>query len=100
MHPYLLHSGHLLLPTFGVLAAVGLMSALTLSLRTAVIVAIVLVPRLSHAGARQCERAISFASAKFGRLYYQALRKCNDAVLKGSNPGPCPDARTSTPDHT
>ncbi len=35
MHPYLLHSGHLLLPTFGVLAAAGLMSALTLSLRTA-----------------------------------------------------------------
>jgi len=38
MHPYLLHSGHLLLPTFGVLAAIGLMAALTLSLRTAVIV--------------------------------------------------------------
>jgi phosphatidylglycerol---prolipoprotein diacylglyceryl transferase len=38
VHPYLLHSGHLLLPTFGVLAAVGLMSALTLSLRTATIV--------------------------------------------------------------
>jgi phosphatidylglycerol:prolipoprotein diacylglycerol transferase len=38
MHPYLLHSGHLLLPTFGVLAAVGLMAALTLSLRTATIV--------------------------------------------------------------
>jgi phosphatidylglycerol:prolipoprotein diacylglycerol transferase len=35
MHPYLLHSGHLLLPTFGILAAVGLMAALTLSLRTA-----------------------------------------------------------------
>ena len=35
MHPYLLHSGHLLLPTFGVLAAVGLMAALTLNLRTA-----------------------------------------------------------------
>jgi phosphatidylglycerol---prolipoprotein diacylglyceryl transferase len=38
MHPYLLHSGHLLVPTFGVLAAVGLMAALTLSLRTAAIV--------------------------------------------------------------
>ncbi len=38
MHPYLLHSGHLLLPTFGVLAAVGLMSALALSLRTAKVV--------------------------------------------------------------
>jgi phosphatidylglycerol---prolipoprotein diacylglyceryl transferase len=35
VHPYLLHSGHLLLPTFGVLAAFGLMAALTLSLRTA-----------------------------------------------------------------
>jgi phosphatidylglycerol:prolipoprotein diacylglycerol transferase len=41
MHPYLLHSGHLLLPTFGVLAAVGLMAALTLSLRTAAIVGLV-----------------------------------------------------------
>jgi phosphatidylglycerol---prolipoprotein diacylglyceryl transferase len=38
MHPYLLHSGHLLLPTYGVLAAIGLMAALTLSLRTATIV--------------------------------------------------------------
>ena len=38
MHPFLLHSGHLLLPTFGVLAAIGLMCALSLSLRTAVIV--------------------------------------------------------------
>ena len=38
MHPYLLHCGHLLLPTFGVLAAVGLMAALSLSLRTAAIV--------------------------------------------------------------
>ncbi len=40
MHPYLFHSGHLLLPTFGVLAAVGLMAALTLSLRTAAIVSL------------------------------------------------------------
>ncbi len=35
MFPYLLHSGHLYLPTFGALAALGLMAALTLSLRTA-----------------------------------------------------------------
>jgi phosphatidylglycerol:prolipoprotein diacylglycerol transferase len=35
VHPYLLHSGHFLLPTFGVLAAGGLMAALGLSLRTA-----------------------------------------------------------------
>ncbi|SNT20261.1 phosphatidylglycerol:prolipoprotein diacylglycerol transferase [Granulicella rosea] len=35
MYPYLLHSGHLYLPTFGALAALGLMAALTLSLRTA-----------------------------------------------------------------
>jgi phosphatidylglycerol:prolipoprotein diacylglycerol transferase len=41
MHPYLLHSGHLLLPTFGVLAAVGLMTALTLSLRTAATVGVI-----------------------------------------------------------
>lgn len=37
MHPTLLHFGHINLPTFGVLAAVGLMAALALSLRTAVI---------------------------------------------------------------
>lgn len=36
MHPILLHFGHITLPTFGVLAAVGLMAALGLSLRTAV----------------------------------------------------------------
>jgi phosphatidylglycerol:prolipoprotein diacylglycerol transferase len=35
MHPYLIHSVHFLLPTFGVLAALGLMAALTLSLHTA-----------------------------------------------------------------
>jgi phosphatidylglycerol:prolipoprotein diacylglycerol transferase len=49
MHPYLVHSGHLLLPTFGVLAAVGLMAALTLSLRTAAIVGI-LPDKLWNAG--------------------------------------------------
>jgi phosphatidylglycerol:prolipoprotein diacylglycerol transferase len=41
VHPYLLHSGHLLLPTYGFLAAVGLMAALTLSLRTATIVGLI-----------------------------------------------------------
>ena len=35
MHPTLLHIGHLYLPTFGVLAALGLMLALVLSERTA-----------------------------------------------------------------
>ncbi len=35
MHPQLLHFGRLVLPTFGVLAALGLMAALSLSLRTA-----------------------------------------------------------------
>ncbi len=49
MHPYLVHSGHLLLPTFGVLAAVGLMAALTLSLRIAAIVGI-LPDKLWNAG--------------------------------------------------
>lgn len=35
MHPILLHLGHLTIPTFGVLAAIGLILALLLSLRTA-----------------------------------------------------------------
>ncbi len=35
MHPNLLHLGHLTLPTFGVLAALGLMLALAVSQRTA-----------------------------------------------------------------
>ncbi len=35
MHPILLHIGHLYLPTFGLLAALGLAGALWLSLRTA-----------------------------------------------------------------
>jgi len=34
LHPYILHFGSILLPTFGVLAAIGLMAALSLSLRT------------------------------------------------------------------
>jgi phosphatidylglycerol---prolipoprotein diacylglyceryl transferase len=38
MHPQILHLGRLILPTFGVLAALGLMSALALSLRTATLV--------------------------------------------------------------
>lgn len=38
MHPTLLHLGHITLPIFGVLAAVGLMAALALSLRTAAMV--------------------------------------------------------------
>jgi phosphatidylglycerol---prolipoprotein diacylglyceryl transferase len=38
MHPYLIHSVHFLLPTFGVLAALGLVAALTLSLRTAALI--------------------------------------------------------------
>jgi phosphatidylglycerol:prolipoprotein diacylglycerol transferase len=37
VHPILFHLGHITLPTFGVLAAAGLMAALSLSLRTAVI---------------------------------------------------------------
>jgi phosphatidylglycerol:prolipoprotein diacylglycerol transferase len=36
MHPTLLHIGFLTIPTFGLLAAIGLMLALALSLRTAV----------------------------------------------------------------
>jgi phosphatidylglycerol---prolipoprotein diacylglyceryl transferase len=40
MHPILLHLGRFALPTFGVLAALGLMAALTLSLRTATLVGI------------------------------------------------------------
>ena len=35
MHPQILHLGRLILPTFGVLAALGLMAALALTLRTA-----------------------------------------------------------------
>lgn len=38
MHPTFLHFGHITLPTFGVLAAVGFIAALALSLRTAAIV--------------------------------------------------------------
>ncbi len=40
MHPTLLHIGHLYLPTFGLLAALGLAAAIFLSLRTAVMAGI------------------------------------------------------------
>jgi phosphatidylglycerol:prolipoprotein diacylglycerol transferase len=36
MHPIFLHFGRFVLPTYGVLAAIGLMAALSLSLRTAI----------------------------------------------------------------
>jgi phosphatidylglycerol:prolipoprotein diacylglycerol transferase len=36
VHPNLLHFGHLLLPTYGLLAAAGLIAAMSLSLRTSV----------------------------------------------------------------
>ena len=38
MHPSLVHIGFLTIPTYGLLAAIGLMLALLLSLRTAAIV--------------------------------------------------------------
>lgn len=40
MHPIFLHLGFLTLPTFGVLTAIGLMLALSLSLRTAAVVGV------------------------------------------------------------
>ena len=40
MHPNLIHFGRFILPTFGVLAAAGLMAGLSLTLRTAVLVGI------------------------------------------------------------
>ena len=46
----------------------------------------------ARADYRTCERAISLGSAKLARLQYKTLRKCNDAVVKGARPGPCPDA--------
>ena len=40
MHPNLLHIGHLYIPTFGLLAALGLAAGITLSLRTAGLVGV------------------------------------------------------------
>src|SRR6266404_3083150 len=65
-------------------------------IRAALILVVVLAPHVSHADTIQCERAISVASARYARFSYQARRRCYDAVLKGSQPGPCPDARAST----
>lgn len=48
----------------------------------------------SHADFRDCEQAISSATVKLARTQYTLLRKCNDAVVKGIRPGPCPDLRT------
>ncbi len=39
-----------------------------------------------------CKRAISSSLAKFVQGKTKILRKCNEAVLSGKKPGPCPDA--------
>ncbi len=63
-----------------------------LSTSTLVVLWLLAAAAPAEADYRGCERAISLGSAKLIRLQYKALRRCNDAVVKGARPGPCPDA--------
>ena len=65
--------------------------------RTAVAAVLVLLAATSaSADFRLCEQVLSNATIKLARARYTLLRKCNDAVVKGVRPGPCPDVRTSS----
>jgi hypothetical protein len=69
---------------------------MTTMLRNAGLVLIAVVVRASSASAAdpvaQCQRAIVKASSQFAQARMKALQKCDEGVLKGSLPGPCPDA--------
>jgi hypothetical protein len=45
----------------------------------------------------KCQRAIGKNTAKFFATKSKALAKCEDKVMKGDIPGPCPDATTAAP---
>lgn len=43
-----------------------------------------------------CKRAVNSGLAKFVQAKLKYLRKCNEGVVLGKHPGPCPDAATAT----
>ncbi len=51
------------------------------------------VPRLAAADASKCKARIALESARFVQTKMKALSGCHEFVLKGTRPGPCPDAR-------
>ena len=44
---------------------------------------------------QQCQRAISGKFAKFVQQRMKLLQKCNEKVVIGKRPGPCPDFATT-----
>jgi hypothetical protein len=53
------------------------------------------LPTPSHAEPSACRREIARADARYGRTTMRLLQKCEDDVLAGKKPGPCPDAKTA-----
>jgi hypothetical protein len=53
------------------------------------------VPAIAAAEPSACRRSVSSSLAKFVQAKVKLLRKCNEAVLTGKRPGPCPDALTT-----
>ncbi len=50
----------------------------------------------SDPAVRSCRREIGKNAAAFFRAKSKALQKCEDAVVKGSSSGPCPDSKASS----
>jgi hypothetical protein len=43
----------------------------------------------------KCQRTIAKASSQFVQAKMKAMQKCEDAIIKGSITGPCPDAKAA-----
>ena len=71
------------------------------SLLPAVIVAVALLVGQqgdAYAEAIKCQREIARASSKFTQAKIKALAHCQDQILIGKAPGPCPDAQDGVAD--
>src|SRR5262245_23685698 len=64
------------------------------------LVSLVLIAAAGHAHGGEdpnvaCQREIAKRSTRFVQTKLRALQKCEDAILQGRIPGPCPDEKAS-----
>ena len=55
---------------------------------------VLVAPALAAAEPSACRRSVNAGLAKFVQAKVKLLRKCNEGVLAGKRPGPCPDGIT------
>jgi cell division septation protein DedD len=75
-------------------SAVGISRRTLIAIVMAALVAMTTASR-ADADALTCTRTIAKASARFAQGRMNVMRKCRDAILRGSIVGPCPDAKAS-----